>query len=86
MKNTGIIRQVDEMGRFVLPKELRSSFDINFKDSLVIYTEDDKIILKKYAPSCTFCGSEENNIMFNGKLVCKACIEKINKIKEAQDN
>ena len=85
MKNTGIIRQVDEMGRFVLPKELRNALDINYKDPLVIYTEDDRIILKKYAPSCTFCGSEENNIMYNGKLVCKDCINKINKIKEAEE-
>ena len=83
MKNTGIIRQVDEMGRFVLPKELRNALDIKFKDPLVIYTEDDKIILKKYAPSCTFCGSEEDNILYNGKLVCKSCIEKLEKIKKA---
>lgn len=86
MKNTGIVRQIDEMGRFVLPKELRNSLDIKFKDPLVIYTENDMIILKKYAPSCTFCGSEDNTISFNGKLVCKTCIEKINKIKEAEDN
>ena len=85
MKNTGIIRQVDEMGRFVLPKELRSQLDINFKDPLVIYTEGDKIILKKYVPCCTFCGSEETNILFNDKLICRSCVEKINRIKEAEE-
>ena len=85
MKNTGIVRQVDEMGRFVLPKEIRKALDINFKDSIAIYTEDDKIILKKYAPCCTFCASEENTILYKGKLICKNCIEKINIINEVDN-
>jgi transcriptional pleiotropic regulator of transition state genes len=74
------------MGRFVLPKELRNALDIKFKDPLVIYTEDDKIILKKYAPSCTFCNSEEDNILYDGKLVCKKCVSKINRIIEAEND
>lgn len=77
MKSTGIVRKMDELGRIVLPMEMRNTFDINPKDPIEIFVEDDKIILKKYAPSCTFCGSTSDNVMLNEKRVCKACIEKL---------
>ena len=55
MKSTGIVRKVDELGRIVIPIELRRTLDIGIKDSLEIYVEDDQIILKKYMPACSFC-------------------------------
>lgn len=73
MKSIGIVRRVDELGRIVLPIELRRKFDIEEKDSLEIYTEDNCIILKKYEPSCIFCGNATDIFQFNGKNVCSEC-------------
>ncbi len=81
MKSLGIVRKVDELGRIVLPIELRRKFDVDVKDALEIYTEDDKIILKKYEPACVFCGSSEDIISYNDKNICKNCIEQINNLK-----
>lgn len=77
MKSTGIVRKVDELGRIVLPIELRRTLNIEEKDALEIYIEDDKIILRKYEPACTFCGSADDVVNFNGKLICKTCAAKI---------
>ncbi|MBE6706524.1 MAG: AbrB/MazE/SpoVT family DNA-binding domain-containing protein [Ruminococcaceae bacterium] len=75
MKSTGIVRQVDELGRIVIPREIRTVFDIKPKDSLEIFTDDDKIVLRKYAPSCIFCENTDDVIYFNGRRVCKNCIK-----------
>lgn len=77
MKSVGIVRQVDELGRIVIPKELRKVFDINFKDPLEIYTEEDRIILKKYQPTCIFCGDAKDVFLFNDKNVCPNCAKSI---------
>ena len=80
MKSTGIVRRIDELGRIVLPMEIRNTFDINAKDPLEIFVEEDKIILKKYEPCCIFCGNASDNVMLNNKRVCKNCIEKLKNI------
>ena len=77
MKSTGIVRKVDELGRIVLPMEIRKMMDINIKDPIEIYTDEDKIILAKYHPACIFCGDAEGVIYFGGKRVCHACIAKL---------
>ena len=77
MKSTGVVRKVDELGRIVLPKELRTVLNINEKDSIEIFTDDDKIILQKYQPACTFCNNVNNIIYFNGKRICADCVEKL---------
>lgn len=77
MKSLGIVRKVDELGRIVLPIELRRKFDIEEKDSLEIYTDGDRIILQKYEPSCVFCGSSKEIFNFNGKNICSECTGKI---------
>jgi len=77
MKATGIIRQVDELGRVVIPIELRRTLTIGEKDDLEIFTEGDFIILKKHEPKCIFCGESKSLIQFKGKLICKGCIEYI---------
>lgn len=79
MKSTGIVRKVDELGRVVLPIELRRTLDIDIKDSLEIYVENDSIILKKYEPSCIFCGSNESVREFKGKNICSNCYEEMRK-------
>jgi transcriptional pleiotropic regulator of transition state genes len=79
MKSTGIVRKVDELGRIVIPKELRNTFDIAEKDSLEIYVDGEQIILKKYAPACIFCGQAKDVTTFKGKNICPACIEELKK-------
>jgi len=75
MKSTGIVRRVDELGRVVLPIELRRTLNIADRDSLEIYVDGEKIVLRKYEPACVFCGSLDNVGPFKGKNVCAACLE-----------
>ena len=77
MKSTGVVRQLDTLGRIVLPIELRRTMDIGVKDMVEIFVEDDKIILKKYHPACIFCGDADNIVFFNGKRICQNCLEEI---------
>lgn len=78
MKATGMVRKVDELGRVVLPIELRRTFEISEKDALEIYTEgNDTIILKKYQPCCVFCGDAKDTIVYKSKTVCRSCIEEL---------
>ncbi|MZP30715.1 AbrB/MazE/SpoVT family DNA-binding domain-containing protein [Heliobacterium undosum] len=73
MKSTGIVRKVDELGRVVIPIELRRTMGIDEKDPLEIYVDAEKIILKKYEPACIFCGSAVDVQNFRNKIVCKEC-------------
>lgn len=75
MKSTGIVRRVDNLGRIVIPIELRKNLDIDVKDALEIFVEEDQIILKKYAPACIFCGQAKGVEPFKGKNVCPGCRE-----------
>jgi transcriptional pleiotropic regulator of transition state genes len=77
MKSTGIVRKVDELGRLVLPIELRRTLDIGEKDSLEIYVEDEKIILMKYAPTCSFCTNAAEITKFKGKNICRECLSEL---------
>ncbi len=79
MKSTGIVRKVDELGRIVLPIELRRTLDIAEKDALEIYVDESSIILKKYEPSCIFCGDSKDVFLFKGKNICPKCLEELNK-------
>ena len=82
MKSTGIIRRLDDLGRIVLPSELRKLLNLKVSDSVEIYVSGESIILKKYLPACIFCDSADNVITFKGKNICKKCLkqmgEKIN--------
>lgn len=79
MKSLGIVRRIDHVGRVVLPKELRKLFDLkDNEDSLEIFVDDDKIILKKYEANCIFCNSADDISTYMNKKVCKSCIEKMN--------
>ena len=79
MKATGIVRKVDELGRIVLPIELRRTLDIAERDPLEIYVEGTSIILKKHQAACVFCGSAKNVTEFKGKNVCAACLAELKK-------
>lgn len=79
MKATGIVRKFDENGRFVLPMELRKKLHLTSQDdALEIFVDDDMIILRKYEPSCIFCGEMEDLRDLKDKKVCKKCAAKIN--------
>ena len=80
MKSTGIVRRVDELGRIVLPIELRRSLNINERDTLEIFVDDERIILKKYEPADIFTGSMDDLIEYNGKKVSKESIIEMAKL------
>lgn len=80
MKSTGIVRKVDELGRIVLPIEIRRNLDIAERDELEIYMEDDKIVLQKYEPNCIFCSTPHGLANYKGKNVCRDCARNLMKI------
>jgi transcriptional pleiotropic regulator of transition state genes len=77
MKATGIVRKVDELGRIVLPIELRRTLDIDIKDPLEIYVDGESILLKKYQPACVFCGSSDDIKQVKGKNICANCVKEL---------
>ena len=81
MKSTGIVRKVDELGRIVLPIELRRTLNINEKDSLEIFVDNVRIVLQKYEPACIFCGNADNIINYKGRNICEECILEMSKSK-----
>lgn len=79
IKSTGIVRKVDELGRIVLPIELRRTLEINVKDAIEIYVEGNTVILKKYEPACIFCGNAKNVTTYKDKNICADCLEELRK-------
>ncbi|MCH5288011.1 MAG: AbrB/MazE/SpoVT family DNA-binding domain-containing protein [Christensenellaceae bacterium] len=77
MKSTGVVRQLDTLGRIVLPIELRRTMDIGVKDMLEIFVEGDEIVLKKYHPSCIFCADAQDVVPYKGKLICQKCLNEL---------
>lgn len=77
MKSTGIVRQIDGLGRVVLPIELRRTLDIKNNDPIEIYVEGNSIILKKYEPTCVFCQSNNAVVSYMDKNVCADCMKKL---------
>lgn len=80
MKSTGIVRKVDELGRIVIPREIRNKFEIAEKDPLEIYVDGSSIILKKYEPNCIFCGSSKHLVQYKDKLICAKCSRQISNL------
>ena len=86
MKSTGIVRRVDELGRVVIPMEIRNQFNIVEKDPIEIYVEGSCIVLKKYEPNCIFCGNTKNLVEYKDKLVCDKCTSLLNSLQEDSKN
>lgn len=82
MKATGIVRKMDTLGRVVIPIELRRTMNIDVKDGIEIFVDDDQIVLRKYTPACFFCDSASDLYEYNGRMICGECIKKL---KEALD-
>ena len=79
MKSTGIVRKVDELGRIVLPIELRRTLEINERDALEIYVDGNQVILKKYEPACIFCNEVGDVQQFKGRNICRHCLDELKK-------
>ena len=82
MKSTGIVRKLDELGRVVIPIEIRNQFNIVEKDPIEIYVNGDSIVLKKVEQNCIFCGNTKNLLTYQDKLICKECSKKIGNLKD----
>lgn len=83
MKSTGVVRKVDELGRIVIPIELRRTLSIAEKDALEIYVDGETIILKKYQPACIFCGNAKDIKNYEGKNICPECLGKLANLQNA---
>jgi len=79
LKSTGIVRKVDELGRIVLPIELRRTLGIAEKDALEIYVDGENIVLKKYEPACIFCNNAKDIIIFKNRNICSNCVSELKK-------
>lgn len=77
MKATGIVRKIDELGRIVIPMELRRTLDIKERDPIEIYVDGERIVLIKYKPGCIFCGNTDNVKPFKKTRVCQKCINEL---------
>jgi len=77
MKSTGVIRKLDELGRIVIPIELRRTLNLNEKDPLEIFVDGHNIILRKYEPACIFCGNAKEVANYKGKNLCTSCLMEI---------
>jgi transcriptional pleiotropic regulator of transition state genes len=78
MKATGMVRPVDNLGRVVIPREIRKQLDVeNGIDSFEIFVDGENVVLKKYQPSCIFCNEKSETVNYNNHIVCKACVEKL---------
>lgn len=82
MKSTGIVRKVDELGRVVIPIEIRNQFEIAEKDPIEIYVDGSSIILKKYERSCLFCGNTKKVLSYKNKLICNKCLKQLKDLDE----
>ena len=80
MKATGIVRKVDELGRIVLPMELRRTLSIKKEDPIEIFVDGNSIILRKYEPACIFCGSALDVVNIRGKNICRSCVEEMKEL------
>lgn len=82
MKSTGIIRKVDELGRVVIPIELRNTLKIAEKDPIEIFVDGTSIVLKKHESTCVFCGSSKKLATYKDKLICEKCAKQISNLAE----
>lgn len=82
MKSTGVIRRLDELGRIVIPMELRNKYNIKEKDPIEIFVDGSSIVLRKFEPNCIFCGSSKNLLVFEEKVICEKCTSKISHLLE----
>ncbi|WP_411552228.1 AbrB/MazE/SpoVT family DNA-binding domain-containing protein [Paenibacillus lautus] len=85
MKSTGIVRNLDSLGRIVIPIELRKTLGIDDSEPIEIFVDGEDVVLKKYQPGCNLCGSSEGKMsFFYGKTICNKCVSEIGRSAERQ--
>ncbi len=77
MKSAGVVRKIDELGRIVVPIELRKSLNIGKREAVEISLDNDCILIKKFEPGCCLCGSTDNLQTYNGNKICSECVEEL---------
>ena len=77
MKSTGVVRRIDDLGRIVLPIEIRKNLNIENRDAVEIFIDEDKVVLKKYEPACIFCASAKRLVTFHERNICRDCVKKL---------
>jgi len=77
MKSTGIVRRIDEMGRIVLPSELRRTLNLGEREPMEIFVEGSSIVLRRYSPTCLFCDGSKDVLQFKGRPVCARCLRQM---------
>lgn len=80
MKSLGVVRNIDELGRITVPIEIRRKMDLNPGDGVEMFTDNNRLVLQKYAPSCIFCGEADNIISYKDKKICASCLEEMKNI------
>ena len=80
MKSTGMVRKIDELGRIVMPAEIRQTLGLEVRDAMEIFIDGERVILKKYQPSCIFCTNADDLVDFGGKRICPECLAKLKKL------
>ncbi len=85
MKSTGMVRKIDELGRIVMPAEIRQTLGLQLRDAMEIYVDGDRVILQKYQPSCIFCTNADDLVLFGGKRICRECLAKLAKLNGTGD-
>ena len=80
MKSTGMVRKIDELGRIVMPAEIRQTLGLEVRDAMEIFIDGERVILQKYQPSCIFCTNADDLIDFGGKRICPECLAKLKKL------
>lgn len=74
----GIVRKIDELGRLVLPKEIRDALGWGIFTELNIITKNGKVILEKAKHYCCICNKESKDMIeVNGKSICQDCAKEI---------
>ena len=80
MKSTGIVRKIDNLGRLVIPKELRRIFGLDAQQGMEIYVDGESIIISKHQDKCVICDCKEGLAIFGSKLICHGCISRLGQV------
>ena len=72
-----IVRHLDDLGRFVIPKEMRKEMELKDNDPLEIELQGKEIVVRKHETKCIFCGKNKVFVEFNNKRICKKCLEEL---------
>lgn len=83
MRATGMVRKIDDLGRMVVPKEIRENLGWEMNDSIEIFVDEDAVLLKKYRKGCFICGNvTDESVNIKHINLCDECIRKLKESNE----